>query len=318
MMGGPGISRRDLSRLALGLPLALLARPGRAQSQAALRVGDQHSGNRSVLEASGQTQGVPYALDWSQFPAAQPMLEALNAGALDVGMMGDLSFFTVFAAGAPLRAIGAYRTDPRTQAILVPAGSTIQSVQDLKGRRVAGTRAGWGQFLILATLKQAGIAPSEVEIVLLSPPEARSALAAGAVDAWAVWDPYVSQEILERGARILSDGRGLSPTITFVAAHVDAIAGKHAQLQDLLGRLATGQRWVRDHVDDYARIYTDLSKIPEPVLRRSIAAGQSSFIALDDTVIAELQRAADLTVEFGILHDRVDVAGTIDRSFAAV
>src|SRR5688500_15298799 len=95
------LSRRDLSRLALGLPLLALSRPARTQATA-LQVGDQLFGNRSVIEVSGQAENLPYAIDWKQFPAAQPLLEALNAGALDVGMMGDLSFFTVFAAGAPL------------------------------------------------------------------------------------------------------------------------------------------------------------------------------------------------------------------------
>ncbi|KGM31982.1 ABC transporter substrate-binding protein [Inquilinus limosus MP06] len=311
------LSRRDLSRLAFGLPLLTLARPGHAE-ETALQVGDQLFGNRSVVEVSGQADNLPYRIDWKQFPAAQPLLEALNAGALDVGMMGDLSFFTVFAAGAPLRAIGAYRADPRTQAILVRSESPIQGVQDLRGKRLAGTRAGWGQFLILATLKQAGIDPSEVEIVLLPPPEARSALAAGAIDAWAVWEPYVSTEILERGARVVADGRGLSPTITLVAAHVDAIAAKHAALQDFLGRLSAGRAWVRAHPAEYARYYAGLSKIPEAVVQRSTEQQQVGFVALDDAVVAELQRAADLTVEFGILRGRVDVASTIDRSFSAV
>ncbi|WP_026869779.1 ABC transporter substrate-binding protein [Inquilinus limosus] len=310
-------TRRDLARLAFALPLAALARPARAQATA-LSVGDQLFGNRSVVEVAGQARDLPYAIDWKQFPAAQPLLEALNAGALDVGMMGDLSFFTVFAAGAPLRAIGAYRSDPATQAILVRSDSPIRDVAELKGKRLAGTRAGWGQFLILATLKRAGIDPSEIEIVLLPPPEARSALAAGAIDAWAVWEPYVSQEILERGARVVADGRGLSPTVTFVAAHVDAIAAKHAALQDFLGRLSAGRAWVRAHPAEYARYYAELSKIPEAVVQRSTEQQQAGFVALDDSMVAELQRAADLTVEFGILRDRVDVASTIDRSFSVV
>ncbi|MGK9233356.1 ABC transporter substrate-binding protein [Inquilinus limosus] len=310
-------TRRDLARLAIALPLATLARPARAQA-ATLSVGDQLFGNRSVVEVAGQARDLPYAIDWKQFPAAQPLLEALNAGALDVGMIGDLSFFTVFAAGAPLRAIGAYRSDPATQAILVRSDSPIRDVAALKGKRLAGTRAGWGQFLILATLKRAGIDPSEVEIVLLPPPEARSALAAGAIDAWAVWEPYVSQEILERGARTVADGRGLSPTVTFVAAHVDAIAAKRAALQDFLGRLSAGRAWVRAHPAEYARYYAELSKIPEAVVQRSTEQQQAGFVALDDSVVAELQRAADLTVEFGILRDRVDVASTIDRSFSVV
>src|SRR6188474_1017420 len=121
-----------------------------------LRVGDQKGGNRSLLEISGFAKDLPYKIEWSEFPAAAPILEALNAGALDVGYTGDLSFLTVYAAGAPIKAIGGTRSDAKTQAILVRQDSPIKSVADLKGKRLAGTRGGWGQFLINATLEKAG------------------------------------------------------------------------------------------------------------------------------------------------------------------
>ena len=97
-----------------------------------LRVGDQKGGNRSLLEISGYAKDLPYKIEWSEFPAAAPILEALNAGALDVGYTGDLSFLTVYAAGAPIKAIGGTRSDARTQAILVRQDSPINSGADLK------------------------------------------------------------------------------------------------------------------------------------------------------------------------------------------
>jgi sulfonate transport system substrate-binding protein len=109
-----------------------------------LRVGDQKGGNRSLLEIAGLAKDLPYTIEWSEFPAAAPILEALNAGALDVGYTGDLAFLTVYAAGAPIKAIGGTRADARTQAILVRKDSPIKSAADLKGKRLAGTRGGMG------------------------------------------------------------------------------------------------------------------------------------------------------------------------------
>ena len=57
-----------------------------------LRVGDQKGGNRSPLEIAGLARDLPYNIESSEFPAAAPILEALNAGALDVGYTGDLAF----------------------------------------------------------------------------------------------------------------------------------------------------------------------------------------------------------------------------------
>src|SRR3984893_10887159 len=78
------------------------------------RVGDQKGGNRSLLEIAGLAEDLPYKIEWSEFPAAAPILEALNAGALDVGYTGDLAFLTVYAADAPIKAIGGTRGDGRT------------------------------------------------------------------------------------------------------------------------------------------------------------------------------------------------------------
>ena len=86
-----------------------------AANTVTLRVGDQKGGNRSLLEISGYAKDLPYRIEWSEFPAAAPILEALNAGALDVGYTGDLSFLTVYAAGAPIKAIGGTRSDARTK-----------------------------------------------------------------------------------------------------------------------------------------------------------------------------------------------------------
>jgi sulfonate transport system substrate-binding protein len=189
-----------------------------------LRVGDQKGGNRSLLEIAGLARDLPYKIEWSEFPAAAPILEALNAGALDVGYTGDLSFLTVYAAGAPIKAIGGNRSDARTQAILVRKHSPIKSAADLKGKRLAGTRGGWGQFLIDATLEKAGYKTDDATFAPLGPVDAKIALVAGSIDGWAVWEPYVSYATLKDNARIVADGEGLTPTITFIVASDQAIA----------------------------------------------------------------------------------------------
>jgi sulfonate transport system substrate-binding protein len=137
-----------------------------------LRVGDQKGGNRALLEIAGLAKDLPYKIEWSEFPAAAPILEALNAGALDFGYTGDLAFLTVYATGAPIKAIGGTRSDARTQAILVRNDSPIKSLADLKGKRLAGTRGGWGQFLIDATLEKAGNRIDDATFAPLGPVDA--------------------------------------------------------------------------------------------------------------------------------------------------
>ncbi len=282
-----------------------------------LRVGDQKGGNRSLLEISGYGKDLPYTIVWSEFPAAAPILEALNAGALDVGYTGDLSLLTAYAAGAPIKAIGGTRADPRTQAILVRPDSPIRSAADLTGKRLAGTRGGWGQFLIAATLEMAGIAPDAAIFAPLNPVDAKVALMAGSVDAWAVWEPYVAFATLKDKARVIATGEGLTPTITFVVASDSAIAGKRAAVQDLLDRLNQARLWSLDHVADYARSTAALTRLPEDVLLSAYTAQRASPIVIDAGVVAEVQAASDRATRYGILSKKLDVGQLVDRSFTA-
>ena len=315
-MHGPSISRRRLVSTAAAAAAA--AGPARAaEAPAVLRVGNQKGGLRSLLEASGVARDLPYKLEWAEFPAAAPLLEALNAGALDVGYQGDLAFLTSFAAGAPLRAVGAGRPSAAAQAILVKQDSPVRGIADLRGRKVAGNRGGWGQYLIRSALKQAGVAPQDVGITLLPPSDASLAFRSGAVDAWAVWDPYVSLEVQRFGARVLVDGRGLTPAIMLVAAHEGAIQDKRAALADFLGRFRDGWVWANGHIPDYARYNAALTGLPEPVLRQTYETEQTHPVSLTPPLIAELQAAAGNALEFGLLRQPLDVSRAFDASFDA-
>ncbi|MBO4223727.1 ABC transporter substrate-binding protein [Bradyrhizobium neotropicale] len=282
-----------------------------------LRVGDQKGGNRSLLDISGFGKNLPYKIEWSEFPAAAPILEALNAGALDVGYTGDLSFLSVYASGAPIKAIGGTRSDAKTQAILVREDSPIKTAADLRGKRLAGTRGGWGQFLIDATLEKSGYKLEDATFAPLGPVDAKIALLAGSIDAWAVWEPYISFATLKDKVRVVADGQGLTPTITFIVASDNAIATKRAAVQDLLQRLNKARLWSLDHLADYAKNTAELTKLPEDVLLSAYTAQKTSPIAIDENVVKEVQEASDRATRYGILSKTLDVSKAVDRSFTA-
>jgi sulfonate transport system substrate-binding protein len=283
-----------------------------------LRVGDQKGSNRSLLEISGLAGDLPYKIEWSEFPAAAPILEGLNAGALDIRYTGDLAFLSVYAAGAPIKAIGGTRSDAKTQAILVRSDSPNKTAADLKGKRLASTRGGWGQFLIEAMLEKTGFSVSDATFAPLGLVDAKMALLAGSIDRWAVWEPYVSYATIKDNARIIANGQGLTPTITFIGASDAAIASKRAAVQDLVQRLNRARLWSLDHVADYARSTAELTKLPEDVLLSAYNVQNMSPIAIDDHVVKEVQKASDRGMRYGILPKQLDVGKAVDRSFTTV
>lgn len=300
---------RYLVAIAAMLPVAAFA--------VTLKVGDQQLQTRGILEASGQLKDVPYRIEWFNFPAAQPLGEALNAGAIDVGGLGDAPLIFAYSAGAKIRAVSATRSTPVDLAIVVPANSPIRSAADLKGRRIATTRGSIGHYLAVSTLERANIKLTDVTLSYMQPVDAQAALVSGNVDAWATWDPYVALSEARQHARSIANGVGVSSGLSFEAATDTAIRDKHAELADFLRRVAAGQRWALSHPDEVAAIQSRVTGLPVDVLKTVYQRAQLHPVQIDDAVIAEQQRTADLYLRADVIKTRIDVAPSFDKQFSS-
>lgn len=296
--------------------LAILAlSTAAAASAVTLRIGDQKGGNQSLLQAAGELRSVPYQIEWTEFPAAAPLLEALNAGAIDAGYVGNAPFLFAYATGVPARVISVVRQNSDGLAIVVPAKSSIQSAHDLKGRRIGTGRGSIGHYLVLATLEKAGLRPEDVHPVFLGPIDARTALSSGAIDAWATWDPYTSMLEIAEGARRVATGNGLSADKSYLVAGVAAIQQKRAELADFALRLSRARQWALAHIDEYADTWAKVTGNPEPVAKRWFNRAQIHNIAIDDALIADQQSIVDLYARNGVIPKRFSVREAFDRSF---
>ncbi len=311
----PLVVSRPLGRAVLALSAMLCTLPSYAADLPVLKVGDQALQTRGILEASGQLKDLPYKIEWFNFPAAQPLGEALNAGAVDVGGLGDAPLVFALAAGARVRAVAATRSNPQDLAIVVSEHSPLHDTASLKGKRIATTRGSIGHYLALAALKKAGIAPGDVNFVFLAPADAKAALASGSVDAWSVWDPYTALAEARDHDRLIANGVGLSEGLSYQVATERAIADKRAQLADFLRRVAIGQRWALSHPDEVAAMQSRVTGLPTDVLKTVYQRGQVHPVAIDDSVVAAQQRTADTYEAANVIRAHLDVRASFDRSF---
>src|SRR5712664_2838763 len=247
---------------AAGLLLGAIAS---ATAQTTLRVGDQKGNSQAVMEAAGVLKDVPYKIEWKEFPAAAPLLEALGAGAIETGLVGDAPFTFAAAANVPVKAIAAIRQSRDGLAVLVPRESPVHGFEDLKGKKIATGRGSIGHQLLLAALESKGWSTGEVQIVFLAPSDAKVAYTQGSVDAWSTWEPYVSQEEVLFGSRRVITAEGLTPGLGFQVARPDAIRGKRAELDDFISRLAKARAWSQVNVKSYAETWGKLMGIPPEV-----------------------------------------------------
>jgi sulfonate transport system substrate-binding protein len=304
--------RRTFLAGAAALGLAACAGKG---GRTKLVLGDQVHLLQAKAEAAGVLADLPYDVEWANFAGAAPLLEALNAGAVDTAPAGDLPVVLAAAAGVPLKIVAGAISSTRDIGIIVPPASPIRSVAGLAGRRVivSSARGSISHYLLLEALKEAKLDRRKVEISFMLPNDAAAAFAAGRIEAWATFGTYqIAAE--QRGARVLRDGQGINTGLTLIAASQAALTdpAKRQALRDVLDRLRRASVWSQAHPAGYARIFAQQTKA-DPKLAALIVERQNPLLVPPDAVVVKpLQHVVDRFYADGELPAHVDVASIVD------
>ena len=213
-----------------------------------------------------------------------------------------------------MKLIGVSRQNPDTIALLVPKDSTAKTIADLKGKKVAYWPGAWSQQLTLRALEQAGLPEDYVQWVKLMPIDAAAALP-GSIDAFPVWEPYISQQIVFSGARPILTAKNLMPGLSAIAASNAAIDSKHEALADFLVRLKKARAWVNNNTDQYADLWAKEANLDQNVSRHWLRQAHLSVAQVDPQAAADLQSTADFLFKVKALPAALATAPIIDSSF---
>lgn len=294
-----------------------LAAPGLAgaqtQQRVLLRAGDQKGGLHALLDAAGELKDLPYDIKWSEFPAAAPLAEALNANAIDFGIIGDAPLLFTLAAGSAVKAFAVASSDPYGTAILVRPDSSLESASDLRGKSIATNRGSIGHLVTLRALESAGLGFDDAQIKFIPPADAKLALTQGSVDAWATWEPYTALAETSQHARVLVNGRGLWSGLSYLAATESALRDKRAALQDFKVRVARAQAWSYQNSAAFGESLARIIGIPVEAATLQFKRRALRWHDIDEAVIAEQQRTADFYARVGLIKQRLEVRGTFDQ-----
>lgn len=306
---------RRPSRPWAALLLCLLA--ARCLADAPLRIGDQNGLTQALLQASGEDRGLDPAPVWHPFGTGPALLEALNADAIDLGVVGNAPPVFAQAGGYAVRIIGAAEGAQTNNALLVPGDSPIRRLEDLRGQRIGVAKGSSGHYLLLAALARAGLGMDDVQVRYVSPLDGQTAFASGHLDAWAVWYPFVGQAT-SRGARVLADGTPWPETgLNFTLASERALADplRRDRLGDLLQRLARAQAWATAHPREWARALVAATRLPAPLVEEMLDRQALRYVPLDARVIALQQRLADAFFAARLIPRPLRVEAAFDPRF---
>ncbi len=282
-----------------------------------LIVGDQKGGSKALLQAAGELDDAPYDVEWKTFTSGPPLLEALNAGAIHVGGVGNTPPLFAAAGNGDFQAVQAATYGGTGDAIVVPKGSDIDSVADLKGKKVAVAEGSSANYNLLAQLAKAGVDYKDVELQNLQPADALTAFSAGHLDAWAIWEPYTSQAEKDAGARVITTGHGLVNGYVFQVASNGALEdpATKAALEDYVGRIARAQTWSSTHKEEWAKVWSDETGLPYETTLAATKKREIELVPITQEVIASEQEMADAFADKGLFPERFDVAPFFSDEF---
>lgn len=277
-------------------------------------IGYQKGGLPAILKARGTldkyaAQGIDFK--WVLFTAGPPLLEAANAGAVDFGSVGNAPGVFALAGGADLKFIGVQdNRSNSTEAVIVGKNSAIKTVADLKGKRIGVARGSSAHYFLYNVLKSAGLTFKDITLVPLLPPDARPAFESGSIDAWAIWDPYLTTAVQGTSARVLQDHTGLERGNSYhlVPSAVLNNAEKKRALQVLLAELQNTADWANKNTGTVIAQFSDELGIPKSVLEVTVPKALPFNIRpFRPSDVKPLQGLANAFAEDGVLPKLVQL-----------
>ncbi|ENX32275.1 hypothetical protein F889_03594 [Acinetobacter colistiniresistens] len=277
-----------------------------------LRIGFQKSSINFAIAKQQKLleQEFPNAkVSWNEFPAGPQILEALAVGSIDVGVTGDAPPVYAQAAGKPLYYIAYETAKPLASAILIPKNSNLKQLSELKGKRIALQKGSSAHFLLVQAVRKAGLKWSDIQPIWLTPADARAAFQKGAVDAWAIWDPYYASTQLEDQAKVLATGQNLSPNYTFYLAAPNFVQQSPQAVAGLLKQINQADRWVQQHQSETADLIGKSTGLKPAVSNLFVQRRPrpSAAAPLNAKVIAEQQQLADIFTQQGIIPNSISI-----------
>src|SRR4051795_3052056 len=283
-----------------------------------VRIGFQKYGKLVLLKSKGtleeKLKSAGYKVVWTEFPSGPPLLEALNIGSIDFGNTGEAPPIFAQAAGTPIQYVAYEPPAPRGEAILVPQDSKLNSVADLKGKKVALNKGSNVHYLLVKALKKAGVKYSEIEPVFLAPADARAAFERGAVEAWVIWDPFQSAAEAATGARTPTDGTNIVANYQFYFSSKNFVEGDPKIVDVVLAQLGEVDDWAKGDIHAVAEQLAPAIGLSVPVVEVALKRQSYGIKPLTDSVIDDQQQVADTFFSLGLIPKQIKISDVTRRS----
>jgi taurine transport system substrate-binding protein len=230
-----------------GFALALVATAAHAQNKEVTIVHqDMVVPFRALIDSNRLQEATGYTINWRKIPGGGDVIRAMASGDAQIGEVGSSPAAAAISQGIDVQVFWILDDIANAEQLVAREGSGIETVADLKGKKIGVPFVSTTHYQLLFALEEAGLSSNDAEVLNMAPPAVAAAWERGDIDATFVWDPVLSQvkkngKVLVSAGELAEKGR---PTF-------DAIVVDRAWAQDNKEFMTTLVKMIAEQDEDY-------------------------------------------------------------------
>lgn len=255
-------------------------------------------------------------IEWREFPAGPQMLEALAVGAVDFGAVGNIPPIFAQAANKDL-GYAAYEVYPSSSlGLVLPNDSKIKDLSELKGKRIALQKGSSAHEFVTKVLQKAGLTWQDIQPIWLPPADARAAFDKGSVDAWAVWDPYLSAVELTSKVKVLIDGAAFPKTYSYFISNPKFTTAHPNATEKFIKSLNNADSWILNNQTLAIDLYAKNTGLSQDIAKHTVdrRSKPSPIRTLTPEIIESQQKIADLFYSEKLIPKKINIQNAVLNS----
>ncbi|MGN6750074.1 MAG: aliphatic sulfonate ABC transporter substrate-binding protein [Xanthobacteraceae bacterium] len=265
--------------------------------------------DKGLLEKEFAKEGI--GVRWVQTLGSNKALEFLNAGSIDFGSTAGSAALLSKINGNPIKSIYVY-SQPEWTALVTRKDTSINKIEELKGKRVAVTRGTDPHIFLVRALLSVGMSEKDISEVLLQHPDGKTALVRGDVDAWAGLDPMMAQAEVEDGARLFYRNKDAN-TYGILNAREEFLKDYPDLTRRVLAVYENARKFSLANYDEVKRVFIEATKLPGAVVdiqlkERTALTFNRIGAPQRDTIL----KAGLALQQAGVIPGNVDVKKALD------
>ena len=256
--------------------------------------------NKGWFEDAFKEKGLK--VEYIEFQTLAPLNEALATNKVDILFEAEPPAIVGKAAGIDVKIVDI--SCSITLEMLVNPAANIDTVAVLKNKKIALLAGTGTHYGVLDVLEKNGILKKDVEIIDMTPPDAKNAFETGKVDVWAVWSPFIDQEELS--------GKGVAlPNTDFEIQSIMVARGKFlAENGDLFASISEvfkkTKTWMLKNPEEAQSIVAKELDLDLSVIQRAWSRHHWD-VELTPAIIQDIQNKADFLFNEKFIEKQINV-----------